>query len=626
MLITDLFQKKLNGTIAVPRLESLVVGVILGMVIFAWTLESMLNPAVVSTDLNIVATMVTKDRDASLYARDNLFANDELYRLYTPSYRRLVDWMWRLGGTFEAGLIWLVPPVMALYLLAMFILARRVTGNAWIALAVAVLSAHYHDTMGAGVWGVGEAAGMMPRVLFMPVIPLLTLVFLRLLDRPNWRMGAMSGLALGLAANLHPVSGLHFLLLLLAWLLLIHYRNWRGWQTAVAVGLMAIVGALPVTMNYVSNSNQAVDPALNFELFSRIVSERYPIFFFPRTFRWPLLDLQLTRPTLDVLAWFYLAMVILALGIYLWAGRRWPGLVRWAWLGGGLISVAYAHMIVLFGSPLLFVIVALYIIYRFRQGQYSRLDRWLMTLTGLVVLYAFVGYYLLTHLWLAFEMWAITSLLIEYARAARFVYLPIYLLAGLAGVVLWEHLQPRLIGQNTHRQRVGALLALGGFVLVLFGPLAPAARYLSLPGRDLVQPGSWVAQPASDPVDQELYDWVLANTERDSLFYGCFGPETMTYFRRKAQRSITHNWKDLAYNVYNRATLLDAYQRFRQLEAGCKAFDSAVGMAHALQVNYIMVPSDRATAFSHEACFVNQKYALFTLNPEGCPSKQASRR
>ena len=69
----------------------------------------------------------------------------------------------------------------------------------------------------------------------------------------------------------------------------------------------------------------------------------------------------------------------------------------------------------------------------------------LIVLTGLVVLYAFVGYYFLTLFWQTFEIWALTSLLIEYARAARFIYLPIYLLAGLAGATWLKMLPDRFV-------------------------------------------------------------------------------------------------------------------------------------------------------------------------------------
>ena len=668
MLITDLFHKKLSAATELPRLETIVAGIVLGLMVIAWTLDSFLNPMINSTDLNMVATMVTKDMDATLYARDNLFTNDELYRFYTPLYRWVIYQMWQLGGSFEAGLVWLVPPVLGLYLVGMFILLRQVTGNNWIALAFTLASAHYHNTMGAGVWGVGGSAEMMPRTLFTPIIPPLTLLFLNILKKPTWPKGAILGLVLGLLTNLHPVSGFHFLVLLSACLILVHGRSFSGWQTWLSIAFTTIIGALPVSWNYLQNSGQTVSEEVKFELFSRIVSERYPIFFFPATFKWPLLNLELTRPTLDLLIWLYVALVVLSFWVYGWGHHRWPGLVRWSWLVGGLITVAYAYLMVLFQTTWIFLMAELYIIYCFWRGYYSRLDGWLITLAALVVLYAFAGYYFLTLLWQTFEIWALTSLLIEYARAASFVYLPIYLLAGLAGVTLlksirhkftlnkraatslWHTTEDENVGQVSNLSITGggngqdailsyksifegvqtswaAFGAIVMLVLILFGPPASfLANYLPIPARNLLNPTNLVANPPSNQMDAELYNWVLQNTASDALFYGCFGSETMTYFRRKAQRSISHNWKDLAYAVHYQTTLLPAYNRFRELEVACKTFNSVVVAAHSIKADYILTSSAEAANYLHEACFINKRYAVFALNPNGCGSSQFSQK
>ncbi|HEX9924079.1 MAG TPA: hypothetical protein VGD99_15595, partial [Anaerolineae bacterium] len=99
--------------------ETIIPWFVLGVVVLAWTLESVLNPVIESTDLSIVGTMVAKDMDATLYPRDNLFANEELYRFYTPLYRQLIMQLWQIGGSFEAALAWLVPIVLSLYLAGM---------------------------------------------------------------------------------------------------------------------------------------------------------------------------------------------------------------------------------------------------------------------------------------------------------------------------------------------------------------------------------------------------------------------------------------------------------------------------------------------------------------------------
>jgi hypothetical protein len=94
----------------------------------------------------------------------------------------------------------------------------------------------------------------------------------------------------------------------------------------------------------------------------------------------------------------------------------------------------------------------------------------------------------------------------------------------------------------------------------------------------------------------------------------------MTHFRFRAQRSISHNWKDLTFNLHNRVTLVPAYQRFRKLEAACKSFDGIITQAQALKADYILVSSEKAATFLSKACFANSKYAIFTLSLNDCSS------
>lgn len=616
---------KLNNHQITTGWDTLAAIGVISLVVIAWTLDSLLNPVIVSTDLNNMATMVAKDLNPDLYPRDNLFSQTELFKLYTPLYRWLLAQAWQIGGAFERGLTLLLPLILGTYLAGMFVLLRRVTQNGWVALFLTVLSAHYHPvTMGAEVWGVGGISEMMSRALFMPVVPWVMLLFLPLLDNPAWRQGAGVGLLLGLSANLHPVSALHLLMALASWLILRHGKSWRGWQTGLVFMATAVLGALPITFTFLGNSGQGLDTTITFADFSRVVAERYPMPFFPPAMAWPLFNLQLARPVLDGLVWFYLVLTGLFIVARL-AGleRRRPGLLRWGWLVGGLITVAYAYLLALFNTSFIFGLVFIYVFYRFWRWPCAPLDTWLMGLTGLIVFYAFGGYYLLTWFWRQFELWPLTSLLVEYARFARFIYLPIYLLAGLALAAWLKLLNQHLALSTRLKPKWGALGFIIITLLILFGPLAPLfTGRLPLPTRNLLQPENWVVQSISKPVDAELYAWVQQYTPTDALFYGCFGPETMTYFRRKAQRSISHNWKDLTFAVHNRAILLSAYQRFRELEAACQNFNSAIAAAHSIRADYILVSSTEAASFLSEACFVNDRYAVFSLKPQGCALNQ----
>jgi hypothetical protein len=598
--------------------QKIIVACILSLIILAWTLDGILDRGT-SNDIQLTLTMILKDRDSTLYAHDSLYATNELYQLYTPSYRWIADQVWQIYGSFEAGSIRLVPLIMGVYLVGMFILLHQVTGNPWISLGLTVASAHFHRTVGSSGWGLAGPASMGSRTLFIVMVPFVALLYLSILKEPGWRKDIGLGLVIGLLTNIHPVSGFHLLVLFLICLILVRGNTYRGWQTLITMGITAVIGAWPVISNFTQTTNQAVDDGITFTTFSAIVGQRYPLFFYPASFQRPLLDLELTRPTLDILVWFYVGVSVLFLLTYFYGTVRHPRLIKWCWLLGGLVTIFYAYMITLFHTPFIFIIVGLYIIYRFWQKHYSKLDRWLITLTGVIVFYAFVGYYLLTLIWQQFEVWALTSLLIEYARAGRFVYLPIYLLAGLAGVTVVKE----LLGNKTLPYPIAvAYLSLIAFALTLFGPLASSLGvYLPVPTRNIWQPGVLVAKPTFAEVDVELYDWVLQNTPPDSLFLSCFDKTIITQFLYKSRRSVTHNWKDLAYNIHNKFDVEAAYNRYLEFEEAChKNYVDLLEVAKSSGADYILFPSEDAFHFLSLACFSNKQYAVFSIDPNNCNS------
>lgn len=587
------------------------------MLVAAWTLEAILDPKVDFADIQLSLTMILKDKTPSLYTRDNLFFSNEFYEFYTPFYRRMADTIWQIYGTFEAGNIRLLTLTMSIYLIGMFFLVYSVSQNIWISLGLTIFASHYHITVGGTGWGVGELAKLGPRTIFMAFVPFVALLHLSILKNPDWRKGLILGLAIGILTNAHPISGLHLLVILLAWLILVKGNTFRAWLTALAVGGMTIVGAWPFIGHYGQNIKQPPAHTLPFETFNTIVAEKIHLYFYPPTFEWPLLNLELARPVLDILVWFYLGLILILLIVYFFGAARYPNLESWCWFSGGLATIFYAYIMARFHSTLLFLIVGLYVIYSFKQKSCSRPAKWFIILTGIIVLYSFAGYYLLTLVWQKFEIWGLTSLLVEYARGGRYIYLPIYLLAALAG----GEFAKKVFGNRAlPYPTVVAYLFLFIFALTLFGPLASLlGGLLPLPSRNIFQPKALIPKPAFDEVDVELYDWVLQNTPPDSLFFGCVGHQAMTQFRYKSQRSITHNWEDLGFFIHNKSGLEAAYNRYLEFEAACqKNYVELLEVAAPTGADYILFSSKDAVHFLPLACFSNDEYAVFSVNPDGC--------
>ncbi len=574
------------------RRDWIVVIIIFTLVIVAWTIDSIREGGLFNSDVYLVATMVSKDIDPALYPRDDLFADDALYRFYTPVHRWLVAQVWQISGSFEWGMIYLTPFILAIYLLGMFILLRRVIHNTWLALGLTVASANYYFVMGQDLWGVGGSQYMMARTVFAAIAPFLFLWFLSLMEQPGILKGAALGFGIGLAANLHPISGWHFGLLVIGSVGLVHALGNGGWRNWLLVGVMTLtvgLGALPITRSVsegvTSSAGVHSSSEVSFSVFSQIIRERHTMPFRPAQIEWEMLALELKQPVLDWLVWGYIGLVAIAFIIFLWGRRRWPSLARWSWLVGGLLVIWYAYLLALFSQTIFFVLVAGYVVYCFRRGSISPLAWQLILWLGLTILISFVAYYFLILAWETFELKLPFVALSGQVRAARFIYLPLYLLVGLAGQTwgkvwakdlekLWRRfgLRGQAPGETGLFVVIGAVLCLGpglsreffnaapsaliisltiivsvvlvawvlenllvrgwgrwvmvlglsALMLLLFGPLASIfSSYLPIPAINSFNAAARKLESTPNQNDAELYHWVRQNTERDALFYWC---------------------------------------------------------------------------------------------------------
>ncbi len=652
------------------RREIIITSLVLLLIIAAWLVDSLRHLDNINGDMHVVATMVNKDLHPELYPRDVNYATDELYRFYTPVYRWLLARLWQLTGQFELGLVLLMPFVLGTYLLGMYGLSRKITANPWLALGVTVASAAYFESMGEEIWGSGGSNLMLARTLLTATVPYLTILMLDIWQNPRLSRMVGLGLGIGLVANLHPPSGMHLAVMASAIFVLVQLfsKPYRFQQTyKVSLNLIAMNGAIlvgvwPTLANYRRGTAQTNLGTVPFQKLYGIVSEWYDMPFRPLSMPFPALNFTLTTTYLEVMFWFGLSAGLMALSVYLFAPRWY----RWLWLIGGLLAVWYAFTLALFNLVIIFALVACYIIYRFQRNSYTTIDSLLVAWAAFIVAQAFMGYYLISKLWHYSELTGLTTLVGEQPRAARFIYLPIYLLVGLAGVALvqelakrWRKIEPEptefsvaigllialspglstVLMQNLLAGLVGLLvtgLALIGLtwaitklpsylllptsylllILIFFGPLATIfAPYLHIPAVNLLDPTARAAKPAFKSVDQDLYAWTKTHTKPDALFFWCeFGPITTLHFRLKAERSLTHNWRDLNQRTYNPGTLVTQYEHYRQYERACRTNPlTALAKAKEAGADFILAPRNFAVEFESTSCFLNDRYAVFPV-------------
>lgn len=212
------------------------------------------------------------------WLQGDVFFGPDYFRGYNPAFFSLQARIAQArGGDLERVLRLLAWPVGLLFLIGHYALFRYLTGSALAAALGAVSALVVRHALGGEYWGFGGVRDVLPRAIASGLAPLLVLVFIRLRDRA-WGCGYF--LLLGLAANLHPVSGLHLAQISAVthlWLSRFRPRAWL--EAGLGVPLFAL-GALPFILRYVPAQEDLTDPA-GLQLVREALHYRYPYLLYP---------------------------------------------------------------------------------------------------------------------------------------------------------------------------------------------------------------------------------------------------------------------------------------------------------------------------------------------------------
>lgn len=154
-------------------------------------------------DVVNIATMLAKDGDRALFARDFTFATTRYYGTYLPVYRAALRGLsWAVGGVLRAHKL-LILCAVPVYLGAMFLLLNELTRNWAAAAATAVVSLTLRGSMHYS-WGMGPVSAALARTWYLALAPAFMFMLLRWGRRP--RVRALLFVLVGLSFNLHPLS------------------------------------------------------------------------------------------------------------------------------------------------------------------------------------------------------------------------------------------------------------------------------------------------------------------------------------------------------------------------------------------------------------------------------------
>jgi hypothetical protein len=408
----------------------------------AQTYQTFRVPMLGGNDVHAKGSQLLKHLYPDLF-QDEVFGSLEPERVHPPLFFIVYGGLTRLTGSPETALGLAVPIIYLVFMFGMFMLLDRI-GIAWpVALGMTLLStvAFYNI---AGAWAFYYLYTAMPRNWHLAAFPWILLLGWPWLaetvrERPALQ-AASRGLAVGLAANLHPTSG-YALAEVIGFLLLL--RLIRGEIRLAHLGayvLGSLAGVLPYLVHlYGRRRVSGAAPAghVDFSRFVEVVNARIQY-----KFPYPILNLpgHAVPANQQVwLVWAYLALTLLFAFFFIKARKqgREPGTILW--LCFGLFQLGMVGILT-FANELIFIGL-IYWIARTVSNRLDQIDRRLMEflVTGPLLGFA-LGGWLLELLWRSTQAVGVTPWVTEQGRSIRLLFFPLLVFMARLGDWAWKRI------------------------------------------------------------------------------------------------------------------------------------------------------------------------------------------
>lgn len=137
----------------------------------------------------------------------------------------------------------ILPFLVFFYLLAFYLLLRRVVRSPFISIVIPLLSLIPRTALGSQYWGIIGSGHATHRALLQPLLVVAFLLYYSLRHRRGHLVVFFC--ALGLASALYPTQGVYFALILLLVHLILRGWHWRTLAECTVFGLAFILGSLP---------------------------------------------------------------------------------------------------------------------------------------------------------------------------------------------------------------------------------------------------------------------------------------------------------------------------------------------------------------------------------------------
>ncbi|MCG2611243.1 hypothetical protein LZZ90_06970 [Flavobacterium sp. SM15] len=233
----------------------------------------------VSTDLANIIPICKKIDNPALFKND-LYLNDvNDVKYYTPFYVQLLRSCAKLtGGDYFQALNLTSFFTHLLYGITWFFLFYSIKKDYWIALFSSLLFRGVLWPPGGELMGISDLWTIMPRTVFMALVPLPFLAYLYL---PKFKI-IISALVLGLIVNFHPLTGVGVVIGYFSIFLIDAYFQKKiqsviFWKELILAIICCLIGMFPYVMTYITNIKS--DLNVDQQLFTQAFNLRLPPFF-----------------------------------------------------------------------------------------------------------------------------------------------------------------------------------------------------------------------------------------------------------------------------------------------------------------------------------------------------------
>lgn len=564
------------------RRESALAVPIIGLALFVvvagfWALHGLTRRVEhLGGDQHLILAFVLKDAHPELFPTDPIFHKTGFISRYVPFYTGFLGWVYRVTGDPAAGYRVLVFPVTLLYLIGAYLAFFHVSGNRWVAVALAIFSSFpTRIPLANEIFGVGPVNMMLARTIPAGAFPLLFFAFCKSIESP-WRLGVLF-FVIGLLANCYPVLPLYAVLVLIVLYVLLTGVSRRSCLTAAGLGSAALVGATPIAWSQlraaIDRAQQAAeigDASAREIAVERLGYVSYP----PQT-------LSVLPPaiahglTLGLLAASVLIIVLA------WRKGRHPS-------GRAFQLVAVASIAYLLFPEARLVTATAILLFLLPQGNRASGEE------RTVVYFCFALFWIILAELVLFWLGPLNqpALHVLLTRGAQFAPFGLFLLLALsAGVVDWSRVK-----------RLARVTCIALVVLTVFWQLRHTVRtYLRTRGdtaaADLAAVAEW-ARKETAPSDLFLFDSAA--------------------FRVMARRSLVFSSKDVGPVLIDRPDRAAAWLEWkRAMNAVGDDSEGLIRLGRRYGAQYIVAPTRSVSDVGRQDIrYINRSYAVLSTGAD----------